>query len=63
MIAPILKMLIEWVIFSATQCPGGRCGPAFGPQALRVTGWAGSWSVPYPAGPKTLAEFIVPTIK
>jgi hypothetical protein len=36
--------------------------PHIGPQALRVTGWLADGTLPYPAGPKTLAEFIVPTI-
>jgi alkanesulfonate monooxygenase SsuD/methylene tetrahydromethanopterin reductase-like flavin-dependent oxidoreductase (luciferase family) len=35
---------------------------AMGPQALRVTGELADGTLPYLAGPKTLAEFIVPTI-
>lgn len=35
---------------------------AMGPQALRVTGALADGTLPYLAGPKTLAEFIVPTI-
>jgi F420-dependent oxidoreductase-like protein len=35
---------------------------AMGPQALRVTGELADGTLPYLAGPRTLAEFIVPTI-
>jgi F420-dependent oxidoreductase-like protein len=35
---------------------------AMGPQALRVTGELADGTLPYLAGPKTLADFIVPTI-
>jgi alkanesulfonate monooxygenase SsuD/methylene tetrahydromethanopterin reductase-like flavin-dependent oxidoreductase (luciferase family) len=35
---------------------------AMGPQALRVTGELADDTLPYLAGPKTLAEFIVPTV-
>ena len=35
---------------------------AMGPQALRVTGELADGTLPYLAGPRTLSEFIVPTI-
>ncbi|MCV7227589.1 LLM class F420-dependent oxidoreductase [Mycolicibacterium komossense] len=46
--------------------PGGAPLPvyvaAMGPQALRVTGELADGTLPYLAGPRTLSEFIVPTI-
>lgn len=47
--------------------PGARPAPpilvaAMGPQALRVTGELADGTLPFLAGPRTLAEFIVPTI-
>ena len=46
--------------------PGGAPIPiyvaAMGPKALRVTGELGDGTLPYLAGPRTIAEFIEPTI-
>lgn len=48
------------------QVPGGTPIPiyvaAMGPKALRVTGELADGTMPYLAGPRTLAEFIVPTL-
>jgi F420-dependent oxidoreductase-like protein len=48
------------------QVPGGHPFPvyvaAMGPKALQVTGELADGTLPYLAGPKTLAESIVPTI-
>jgi F420-dependent oxidoreductase-like protein len=47
--------------------PGARPAPpilvaAMGPKALRVAGELADGTLPYLAGPKTLADFLVPTI-
>ncbi|MDV3130330.1 LLM class F420-dependent oxidoreductase [Mycobacterium sp. 21AC1] len=52
----------EWPV----QVPGGTPIPvyvaAMGPKALRVTGELADGTLPYLAGPRTVGEFIVPTI-
>jgi F420-dependent oxidoreductase-like protein len=52
----------EWPVVT----PGGTPVPlyvaAMGPKALRVTGELADGTLPYLAGPRTLSEFIVPTI-
>ncbi len=52
----------EWPV----DVPGGAAVPlyvaAMGPQALRVTGELADGTLPYLAGPRTISEFIVPTI-
>lgn len=52
----------EWPV----AVPGGAPLPvyvaAMGPKALRVTGELADGTLPYLAGPRTIAEFIVPTI-
>ena len=52
----------EWPV----ALPGGRPVPiyvaAMGPKALRVTGELAAGTLPYLAGPRTIEEFIVPTI-
>jgi F420-dependent oxidoreductase-like protein len=52
----------EWPV----AVPGGRPIPiyvaAMGPKALRVTGELADGTLPYLAGPRTIAEFIQPTI-
>jgi F420-dependent oxidoreductase-like protein len=52
----------EWPV----RVPGGAPLPvyvaAMGPQALRVTGELADGTLPYLAGPRTIGEFIVPTI-
>ena len=52
----------EWPV----EVSGGRPVPvyvaAMGPKALRVTGELADGTLPYLAGPRTLEEFIVPTI-
>jgi F420-dependent oxidoreductase-like protein len=52
----------EWPV----DVPGGAPLPvyvaAMGPQALRVTGELADGTLPYLAGPRTIEEFIVPTI-
>jgi F420-dependent oxidoreductase-like protein len=52
----------EWPV----EVPGGRPVPvyvaAMGPKALQVTGELADGTLPYLAGPRTLEEFIVPTI-
>ena len=48
------------------RVPGGTPVPvyvaAMGPKALQVTGELADGTLPYLAGPRTIAEFIVPTI-
>jgi F420-dependent oxidoreductase-like protein len=48
------------------QVPGGTPIPvyvaAMGPKALQVTGELADGTIPYLAGPRTIGEFIVPTI-
>src|SRR6185437_8410089 len=52
----------EWPV----ALPGGTPVPiyvaAMGPKALRVTGELADGTLPYLAGPRTIEEFIVPTI-
>ncbi|MDT5196470.1 MAG: hypothetical protein QOH20_3224 [Mycobacterium sp.] len=52
----------EWPV----ALPGGTPLPvyvaAMGPKALRVTGELADGTLPYLAGPRTIAEFILPTI-
>ena len=52
----------EWPVAT----PGGTPVPlyvaAMGPRALRVTGELADGTLPYLAGPRTLTDFIVPTI-
>ncbi|MBX7456276.1 LLM class F420-dependent oxidoreductase [Mycolicibacterium sp. 3033] len=52
----------EWPV----DVPGGAPLPiyvaAMGPQALRVTGELADGTLPYLAGPRTIGEFIAPTI-
>ncbi|MFN3005080.1 LLM class F420-dependent oxidoreductase [Mycolicibacterium wolinskyi] len=52
----------EWPV----RIPGGTPVPiyvaAMGPKALRVTGELADGTLPYLAGPRTVGEFIVPTI-
>jgi F420-dependent oxidoreductase-like protein len=52
----------EWPV----DVPGGAPLPvyvaAMGPQALRVTGELADGTLPYLAGPRTIGDFIVPTI-
>jgi F420-dependent oxidoreductase-like protein len=52
----------EWPV----DVPGGAPLPvyvaAMGPQALRVTGELADGTLPYLAGPRTISEFIAPTI-
>ncbi len=52
----------EWPV----NVPGGAPVPvyvaAMGPKALRVTGELADGTLPYLAGPRTVGEFIVPTI-
>lgn len=52
----------EWPV----STPGGTPVPlyvaAMGPKALRVTGELADGTLPYLAGPRSLADFIVPTI-
>jgi len=52
----------EWPVAT----PGGTPVPlyvaAMGPRALRVTGELADGTLPYLAGPRTLSEFVVPTI-
>lgn len=52
----------EWPV----RIPGGTPVPiyvaAMGPRALRVTGELADGTLPYLAGPRTVGEFIVPTI-
>ncbi|OBG91230.1 LLM class F420-dependent oxidoreductase [Mycobacterium sp. E136] len=52
----------EWPV----QVPGGTPVPlyvaAMGPKALQVTGELADGTLPYLAGPRTIAEFIVPTV-
>jgi F420-dependent oxidoreductase-like protein len=51
---------------SPVTVPGGRPVPvyvaAMGPKALQVTGELADGTLPYLAGPRTIAEFIEPTI-
>src|SRR4029077_12758237 len=52
----------EWPV----ALPGGTPVPLFvaamGPKALRVTGELADGTLPYLAGPRTIEDFIVPTI-
>lgn len=52
----------EWPVRVAGGTPLPVYVAAMGPKALRVTGELADGTLPYLAGPRTLAEFIVPTI-
>ena len=58
----ISSTALDWPV----SLPGGTPIPvyvaAMGPKALRVTGELADGTLPYLAGPRTLEEFIVPTI-
>lgn len=52
----------EWPVTVAGGAPLPVYVAAMGPKALRVTGELADGTLPYLAGPRTVAEFIVPTI-
>ncbi|MCP9271516.1 LLM class F420-dependent oxidoreductase [Mycolicibacterium arenosum] len=52
----------EWPVTVAGGSPLPIYVAAMGPRALRVTGELADGTLPYLAGPRTLDEFIVPTI-
>jgi F420-dependent oxidoreductase-like protein len=52
----------EWPVHVAGGAPIPVYVAAMGPAALRVTGELADGTMPYLAGPRTLEEFIVPTI-
>ncbi len=52
----------EWPVAVAGGAPLPIYVAAMGPKALRVTGELADGTLPYLAGPRTLEEFIVPTI-
>ncbi|MEN4477468.1 TIGR03564 family F420-dependent LLM class oxidoreductase [Mycolicibacterium cosmeticum] len=52
----------EWPVAVAGGTPLPVYVAAMGPKALRVTGELADGTLPYLAGPRTLEEFIVPTI-
>jgi F420-dependent oxidoreductase-like protein len=52
----------EWPVTLAGGTPVPVFVAAMGPKALRVTGELADGTLPYLAGPRTLGEFIVPTI-
>lgn len=52
----------DWPVTVAGGSPIPVYVAAMGPQALRVTGELADGTLPYLAGPRTLSEFIVPTI-
>ncbi len=52
----------EWPVTVAGGSPLPVYVAAMGPKALRVTGELADGTLPYLAGPRTVAEFIVPTI-
>lgn len=52
----------EWPVALAGGTPVPLYVAAMGPRALRVTGELADGTLPYLAGPRTLEEFIVPTI-
>lgn len=52
----------DWPVTLAGGTPIPLYVAAMGPKALRVTGELADGTLPYLAGPRTLADFIVPTI-
>jgi len=52
----------DWPVVLAGGTPIPLYVAAMGPKALRVTGELADGTLPYLAGPRTLADFIVPTI-
>ena len=52
----------DWPVALAGGTPIPLYVAAMGPKALRVTGELADGTLPYLAGPRTLADFIVPTI-
>jgi F420-dependent oxidoreductase-like protein len=52
----------DWTVSLAGGTPIPVYVAAMGPKALRVTGELADGTLPYLAGPRTLEEFIVPTI-
>jgi F420-dependent oxidoreductase-like protein len=52
----------EWPVRVAGGTPVPVYVAAMGPKALRVTGELADGTLPYLAGPRTIAEFIEPTI-
>ena len=52
----------EWPVATPGGAPVPLYVAAMGPKALRVTGELADGTLPYLAGPRTLSEFIVPTI-
>jgi F420-dependent oxidoreductase-like protein len=52
----------DWPVSLAGGTPMPLYVAAMGPKALRVTGELADGTLPYLAGPRTLEEFIVPTI-
>lgn len=52
----------DWPVSVAGGTPLPVYVAAMGPKALRVTGELADGTLPYLAGPRTLSEFIVPTI-
>jgi F420-dependent oxidoreductase-like protein len=52
----------EWPVALAGGTPVPLYVAAMGPKALRVTGELADGTLPYLAGPRTIADFIVPTI-
>jgi F420-dependent oxidoreductase-like protein len=52
----------DWPVSLAGGTPIPLYVAAMGPKALRVTGELADGTLPYLAGPRTLEEFIVPTI-
>lgn len=53
---------IQWPVQVAGGTPIPIYVAAMGPKALRITGELADGTLPYLAGPRTLSEFIVPTI-
>ncbi|HEY6576696.1 MAG TPA: LLM class flavin-dependent oxidoreductase [Mycobacterium sp.] len=52
----------EWPVALAGGTPVPLYVAAMGPKALRVTGELADGTLPYLAGPRTIEDFIVPTI-
>jgi F420-dependent oxidoreductase-like protein len=52
----------EWPVALAGGAPIPTYVAAMGPRALRVTGELADGTLPYLAGPRTIEEFVVPTI-
>lgn len=53
---------LQWPVQVAGGTPIPIYVAAMGPKALRITGEYADGTLPYLAGPRTLSEFIVPTI-